>query len=284
MSRDNAKIMMEFTNPYGNGEINSKTSAILRPYLKVAVKGELVGKVNHLFYKDSLKSGRPTRTLGSICRTSKKRILFFPALIEQLVLWTYNKKEGFKNREPLRELVDHITLEKDHKRGHFRLTKDIGTPASRWSTFPTLKHVNSYFWFGLILRNDEVLELTPKKLRAEFTVPDSDAQRRVSQMIQANQDAVWHIVSLNNKALGKNEFLFLEFILGPNNLDVSSLQRLVPLQPPIITNRPTNLDDKERIRAHSCSIIGLTDKVWIIVSKHIGNPAEKAILVVPAHK
>lgn len=278
MPRDEAKIMIEFDIPLGVGEDDSGTSAILKPYNQVVTKGHLAGKVNHLFFKDASKSRRPTRTLGSICLTSKQRILFFPALTEQLVLWTYNIKDGFRNREPLREFIDHITLDPGYERGHFQMLTDTGNPASRWSTFRTIELDNAFFWFALVLKDDNVLELTPKKLKGVFQVPDTDAQRRVDQIVQANHKAEWHVVSLNNKSLNRNEFLFLEFILGPEDLDVSSLSRLVPLQPPIITKRPTNPKDKEHIRAHPCSLIGLAEKVWVIVSKHVGTPAEKAIL------
>jgi hypothetical protein len=161
---------------------------------------------------------------------------------------------------------------------------ETGKSSSRWSTFPTIETNNSFFWFGFVLKGNQVLELTSKKLKAVFEVPDADATRRAKLMAQANHEAVYHVVSLNDKILTKNEFLFLEFIIAPEDLDVSNLPPLVPLQPPIIMGRPTNLIGKFNIRAHPCSLVGLTEKIWVIASKHVGNPAEKAILVVSKHR
>jgi hypothetical protein len=136
------------------------------------------------------------------------------------------------------------------------------------------------FWFGLSIKDSEVLEKTPNKLTMIFTTPSTDADRRIKLLEEARSEAIFHITNLpEGEDLKENEFLHFAFFIGPYEYEaVNNLPLFVPTQEPIVSDYV----DKEKVavRKHPVGLEGPMDrKVWVIVSKHFGKiKGEDAII------
>ncbi len=203
--------------------------------------------------------------------------MFYPGVVERNVNWLFSSREGFTSIKSA-GLVDHVTLEKGFQRWHVTILEADGTKRPRLPSYRT-KNVtdNVFYWFGLTIQDSFVLETTPEELVLVFGSPPRDTDRRVKEMIRSRKNAIFHLIRLNNISLSEKEFLHFDFIIGPSNLNVDTLQCRVPTQKPIVYDYDQAFKEETHLRAHGVSLEGIKEQIWVVVSKHIGKVSDKAI-------
>jgi hypothetical protein len=280
-NEDRNTIVVTWKNEggFGHGKSNDPLCALARPYRQLFEEGKPVGKVNRLF----LKIGEtPSFIVGSLCFTPNARILFYPGLVDRLVNWECTNNQ--LNKVKTRGLIDHITLENDFQNWHFTILDCKGKKRTKLST----RHVRAInnkiiFWFGLTLRNLETLEPTPQELTMSFSTSASDAERRLNEFLQTRERAVPHILQVDldedKNTLKNGEFLHLDFFLADSKIDVRTFPCCAPTIPPVVSQYSQINKHGVPIRAHPVTLEGVSEKIWVVVSKHVGLPNEKAIFV-----
>jgi len=262
---------------FGEGSSESMSSALARPFTQLAETGNIVGRINYVFF-DANKW--PTHVLGSLCLAPSERVLFFPGLLERNVVWQY-AGASFKGIQS-RGLVDHLTLEKGFQKWHVTILESDRTKKTRLQSFPT-KRVSEQvtFWFGLSIQGLTLLETTPAKLTMTFPAPPSDSIRRGEELIKAREDAVFHITTMDHGSLSEREFVHFDFFIGPDDTDIEALPCFVPTKEPLVHNYAKPFTDGWHFRGHPVSLEGMSMKVWIVVSKHVGDLKSKTLIAAP---
>ena len=128
---------------FGSGRSTDHKCALARPYTRFIAKGKPIGKINYVF----LNTGKPTKIVGSLCHTTGKRILFFPALTGRNVQWVRYSGECCHSVRT-HGLIDHITLESNLEDCHITILDDEGKKSIRLKSFKT-KKVGEIAYVGL---------------------------------------------------------------------------------------------------------------------------------------
>src|SRR5208282_3995476 len=160
-------LEISFKLPIGKGTVSGQDarSCSLGRALNILFEfGKPIGRINCIFFKP--QSG-PLRTLGTLCHTPGRQVLFFPGIPIRRLSWFTRREDKTKRPElpPLVQYLDHITLEPDFSRWHATLltghrVKEIKIP--KWRTRKI--NENLLFWFSLSVRDPSVLEATPREL------------------------------------------------------------------------------------------------------------------------
>jgi len=263
---------------FGQGKSNSMSCALARPYKQLFEQGKPIGKINHVFFQ---VNNWPSRILGSLCLTFGQRILFYPGLTERKVNWWLSRKQGFRGTQNIGP-IDHITLEKKLQKWHVTIIEPDGTKKRYLPSFRTRNvQKRATFWFGLTIQKPESLEVTPEKLTLAFPSPPKDSKRRIDLLINARKDALLHLITLNKISLKKDEFLHFDFLIGPKDLTLTPWPCFAPTQKPIIYGYAQTFKDGIHVQCHPVSLEGMTDRIWVVASKHIGKVSNRAIMVCP---
>lgn len=261
---------------FGQGKVTSTSCALARPYRQLLEEGKPVGRINYVFFK---VNNWPSHILGSLCFTPGHRLLFYPGLTERQVNWSYSQGE-FKNMRSTGS-VDHMTLEKDFRSWHMTILELDGTKKEHLQASKVkVVDKNTIFWFGLSIQDTSVLETTPEELTLVFTSPPNDSNRRVKTLLEARENAIFHLTTLDNMTLSRDEFLHFDFFVGPPNIDHKNLPCFVPIREPIVSGYSQALREGTPFRSHPVSLEGVSRKVWIVVSKHVGKVGDKAIFTI----
>jgi hypothetical protein len=264
---------------FGQGKVTSKSCALARPYRQLFEEGKPVGRINYVFF---MVNSWPSHILGSLCYTPGHRLLFYPDVMERQVNWSYSQ-DKFRNVRST-GYVDHITLEPDFKSLHLTILEPDGTKKDHLhSSKAKVVGKNTVFWFGLSMQDTSVLETTPEELTLIFTSAPGDSDRRIKTLLEARENAVFHLTTLDDARelrLSKEEFLHFDFFVGPSNLEIKNLPCFVPIREPIVSGYSQALREGTPFRGHPVSLEGVDEKVWVIVSKHIGKVHDKAIFTI----
>jgi len=260
---------------FGKGKTSSMSCALARPYKRIFEEGKPIGRINHVFFK---ANEWPSHIVGSLCLTPGQRLLFYPGLIERKVNWHYSGKEGFASIKST-GFVDHFTFDRGFRRWHLSILESDGTKKLRLPSYKT-KEVSedTLFWFGITIQDHGCLEITPEEVTLTFPSPPSDSIRRSDLMLKAREGAVFHLVTLNKMPLNKGEFLHFDFFIGPSDLSTEKIPCFVPRQEPIIYGYAQAFKEGTYFRGHPVSLEGIAEKIWVVVSKHIGKVSDKAVI------
>jgi hypothetical protein len=272
MERDNVIVLtLEFGGlPRGKQAADPETVlpgvSLLRPFQRIAESGKPTGTINYVFFhgNDSYY------TAGSLAYSPESLLVFFPGLTTRSIGWFKGKRETLHKERSL-GLIDHLTLEPGRKRGHIRTS-------TREKIYHKTRLIgpNTVFWFAMSARSPRLLEPLYSSVKFSFPCPPSDSKRRVEDIMKAQQDAIPHLISLaGNDKVGDDEFLHLEFFVGPDN---ESSVKSSPMVQPLLARASDNEMQKLPTRLHPIALQGLNDKVWIRVSKPRGKLAGDVII------
>ena len=272
MERDNIIVLtIEFDGvPSGKQAPEPETGlpcvSLLRPFRRIAQLGKPTGTINYVFFQGNSSY----YTAGSLAYSPESCLLFFPGLTIRSIKWFKGKHETLHKEAPL-GAIDHLTLEPGYKRGH--ITTSTG---KRIKHRTKLIGPDTVLWFAMSTRSLQLLEPLYSKVKFSFACPPSDSKRRVEDIMKAKEDAIFHLISLaGNDKFGDDEFLHLEFFVGP---DRESSVKDYPIVEPLLVTASDNEIQQLPIRLHPVSLQGLTDKVWIRVSKPHGKLADDVIV------
>lgn len=247
-------------------ESGSPCVSLLRPFTRIAQLGKPTGTINYVFFQGNSSY----YTAGSLAYSPESCLLFFPGLTIRSVKWFKGKHEML-HKEASLGAIDHLTLEPGYKRGH--ITTSTGKKIKHKTK---LTGPDTVFWFAMSTRSPKLLEPLYSKVKFSFPCPPSDSKRRVEDIMKAQQDAIPHVISLaGNDKVGDDEFLHLEFFVGP---DDESSAKDFPMVQPLLATASDNEMQQLPIRLHPVGLQGLNDKVWIRVSKPRGKLADDVII------
>jgi hypothetical protein len=280
-SSDIIKVTWSLNQPVTEiSKVNSKDCALARPFYWLFIKGQVPGTVNYIFY---MNDNLPLKVLGSVCLTPRKRILFFPGVIERNVNWLKSKQSEQQSIKST-GFVDHLTLEENRNISHITLLDEnhekVNKNKGGLSSFkPRLISNDILYWFGLSVKNLAFLETTPATLEFAFPCPSSDSLRRARAHEYAIKKAKNHIVQLpSNGILKQTQFIHFDFYIAPKNISMKEFDLDPPTEMPIVSNFSQILNEKIEYRACPVALEGLKERIWVLVSKYNGILADKVII------
>jgi hypothetical protein len=97
--------------------------------------------------------------------------------------------------------------------------------------------------------------------------------------MEARDGAIFHLITLDKMRWEKGEFLHFDFFIAPRDIETKMLPCYVPIREPIVSNYSQVFKRGTPFRSHPVSLEGITDKVWVVASKHTGKVVDKAIFV-----
>jgi len=195
-------------------------------------------------------------------------------------LWRIDKKGKFSKYNLSDFVVDHFTLNKDYEQTHLTLLKEHKTAEKEYpATFKTFRlDGNIYFWFGLSIQRPSLLEPTPENTTISAPTPSSDAKRRMKEIVNAREDAIFHIVEQADKRhFSGQEFIHFNFFICPGDIDVPKEHVFLslPTKGPIVSN----FHSAELIayRQHHVALTGTNKTIVVTVSRHYGKLKNKIL-------
>jgi hypothetical protein len=235
------------------------------------------GKINYIFYRHVDEA---SYNLGSFCYSEGKRIIFFPGFQARDLLWRIDKKGDFSKYAVSDFVVDHFTLDRDFRKTHLTLQKKDKPARKQYpATFKTLKlNGNIYFWFGLSIQRPSLLEPTPENTTVSAPTPSSDAKRRMQEIIDARNDAIFHIVEQADKSpFSSEEFIHFNFFVCPGDIDIPKEHVFLslPTKEPIVVN--FHSQEPLPYRQHHVALTGTDKKIAVTVSRHVGKLKNKIL-------
>jgi len=266
------------------------SSALGRPLKRLFDTGKPIGRINWLFFQPPTG---PLRTLGTLCYTPGKQVLFYPGLNVRRIPWYTrgNKKIDLVTKPD--ESLDHITLKKDLNKWHATILTRQGF---KETTIPSMRtqqiSKDLIFWFALSIRGPSVLELMPNTVTlGPFPVSSRDSKRRVEEIINARKQAVHHITRLHDgETLSSGEFVTFEFYLDLASRIRRWLVRhllgrrpwygtrlVFPVAFPAVS-KPLRIPDSLPYRTHDVTVSGFRGRLIISVYKAAGILAEDSVL------
>ncbi len=279
MKGDQVRIEVKLPSGGGVGIQKSKASALARPYNRLLSEGKQIGRMNHVFFEDP--SGH-AYVLGSLCHTFTGMLLFFPALNLRSTIWEFSEKEG-KKIVRTKQHIDHVTLEKNHEFWHVRTFREDGARGDRWPDYRTIsipESLNSFYWFGLSIREPPFLEVKPEMLILDYSVvKETETRLKAFQKAWPSREIPFHNVTLNESSIAEGEFLHFDFFIGPVDIPDGIFETYQPIRPPMLERVIEHTDSwKIRQRGHPVMIPDMKNRLWIVSSKHRGKLSEEAII------
>lgn len=244
----------------GQGISTNENSALVRPFRKVLQDGKDPGKISYLFLKDYENH----YVLGGFSYT-EKFIIFFPGTNDRRLV--NFGEENYLNEGKIL-LIDHITLEKNLEKYHFKVDEN-----SEQIKFPNQKtkkiDENTLLWFTLKIQLPDKLEKCPQELRITLYETLEEIKRRLPIIEEARKKAIFPITQLQDDP-SKPFFWYVEFFVSDNQ-DRSKVPK-IPVT--VMINPDTDLLDKRKenpIRLHQVFFDGFEGSVIVRISKQMGT-------------
>ena len=268
MSQDTLRIDLQL--PIGRGKSDA-SSCLIRPLLGFLRTGIPPGKINYIFYRHV---DEVSYNLGSLCHSEGKRIIFFPGFQARDLLWRMDKKGNFSKYALSDFVVDHFTLDRNFSKTHLTLLKKERPVKRRHpATFRTLKVDDKiFFWLGLSIQHPSLLELTRENVAMSVPTPSSDAKRRMQEIVDAREGAIFHTVEQADKGpFSSEEFIHFNFFVCLGDIDIPKEHVFLslPTKEPIVMN--FHSQELLPYRQHHVALPGTDKKIVVIVSRHAGK-------------
>lgn len=268
-------IELSFEFPFGaDGENSSTDSCLFRLYSMLANSGKPVGTINYISYDP--RDGRMF-ILGSLCYSPRRHLLFFPGFSADLIE-TFNEHSDRPIISRYNFPIDHFTLEPSFTRWHI-------TPNAPERRVKKLKvyHLSQKLihWFSVSIRDEEKLEEAKRFNRLSFECPEIDAQRRLSELKEAIEGAIFQITRLHDECIPRRagEFLHFDFWLdlSPTGRNKPQCPLRVPTSPNVV-DLQMPLRYEVPVRLHRVRLKGFPGTVAMVASKHKGNLKYKQVI------
>lgn len=265
------KIQFTLELPFApGGETTTDDSCLFRVYSRLVKSGKPAGRLNYIFYAP--QDGR-FFTLGTLCYTPGRQLLFFPGFSADSI-------HRFAEHDPRPLLsksnfpIDHLTLEESCTRWHITSTC---APSGKERIKSLRVHRLSeslIHWFSVSIQDEGKLEETKRVNRMVFPCPARDANRRLSELMKARDGAKFHIIQLHDECIPRKTGEFVHFDFW---IDLSPTRQAIPPWPiriPTSSNvveYQTPLPEKVPVRSHQVEVVDLPGTVVVIASKRKGT-------------
>jgi hypothetical protein len=222
-------------NRYGTGEFEDSQNAIARPWRRLFQDGTDPGEIYYLTVRPS--GAESSRALGSLCKTSGGRVLFFPGCRGR----DLNNRFTRENITPavLTGIVGHLTFDIADRKAHITEVAENGDRRVALN-LSSRREVDSglYAWFGLTLRKLEALESVPRRLWFTAECPSSDVERRRKLFREAGQAS--RISNLEISPLAPDTFMQINFFVDLQPAQTRPTMRsFLPKGPPELRKEVT---------------------------------------------
>jgi hypothetical protein len=262
-------IPLYYRFPFANGVNIENDSALIRPFKRILRDGKPIGNLTFIFYE----SDSVYYILGSFVKT-KKRLLFFPGFNDLRVTRDISGESILKRG--ILNTIDHFSLEENNRLYHTTLLEKE-TENVRYPNGNTLRIKDDlYFWLLIGVKNEQCFELAPStqlyRLRGKN---QNDLNRRHTLIYESRKNAVFNIVSIDDKNLGQyylNIEIFLSYGIGefPE----------IKIFPAGVAMRGWKDSRKDIMtRLHKIDIPEFEGTIWIRLSKIAGTILGDAIYV-----
>jgi len=264
---------------FGVGKTQDESSALIRPFRVLVIEGRPFEWISHLFLKSD-----NFYVLGALCLTMNKRLLFYPGLIARTPQWYVIRSKLSKIESGC--FIDHLTLEANLKSLHVTMLDLNSKKSGSISKFKTKKPAEGLtYFFGLSLRSERDLELSPQEIRFLFSSSESDCERRARIITDSAKASVSQILELPfTVTKSQDRFLHFDFLVGLQNRN--SLKNIVPAPTAAPTGPPalkeivsTPKSIETQIYPVKLPLLGGT--LWIVASVRDGELSEKAVFSFP---
>ena len=278
---DNVSVTISI--PIGSGSSADPNLSLLRPLRQIAQTGRPTGTINYVF----LRHGDASYTLGALCYSPGLRLLFFPGLRDRVPAWrrAEGKTDQFARTQD--EELDHLTVEPNLESWHPRFLQSDGARAepsvggrSRIGSL-TKERSGLVFLFSLSVKDLVCLERLPETTVLECEVPSGDAARRVRDVMQARDGAIFHVAEFHPQAsIAQPWYAFFAFVVdtrdepGTSGLDWGLVS--APTSPPL-TSFALEGELDIPIRSHPVCIPEFPHTVWICVGAIPTQLEQKAV-------
>lgn len=274
-------VTVDFPEEFTQGTSDVFFNSLARPLRRVLENG-IIGKITYVFYQEP---GKPSRTFGAFCYTPGERLLFYPGIIKRTLRWNVERNKVRKFNLPEDTLIDHFSLEKELNKWHVTLLDSSkGEKKYPLRTYKTRRYPNkTLFWFALSIKGPRILEPTPQKLQLKFHSPETDSERRIKDIFQARDGAIFSILSLpDGITLDKDEYLHFEVLVTEEKRDRIDLPPFAnfPTTLPSLQS-PVEMNMQLPARIHPARLQGFPGSIFIIVAKHKGILSNDAIITSP---
>ena len=277
-------VTVKFPEELTQGTSDSFFNPLARPLRRVLENG-IIGRITYTFYQEPVK---PIRTFGSFCYTPGERLLFFPGIVNRRLRWnSERKKKVEKFNLPNNTLIDHYSLEKDLDIWNITLLDGKGEKKYPLRKYKTRKYPDdTCFWFAISVKSPSVLDPTPQELKLMFSSPETDSERRVKDIVEAREDAIFSILSPpDGMTLNEDEYLHFAVLVTKEKRDVRYINSLqpplnFPITPPSLES-PVEMETQMPVRTHPVRLQGFPGSVFIIVAKHKGILSNEAVITSP---
>ena len=201
---------------------------------------------------DEIEEKPNLRWLGAFVLSSGGKLIFFPGLNFNT---TWVKIAGRRSPQVRHEIhVDHITLERNHRRWHYT---SLGSKRHLGSGLTTDLGENRFLWFGMSIAESNILKTVREETVFHTMVPASDTKRRIDSFIVSREGAIFNAISLHPDAKQRFDTGFLHFglIVGPSGFaDYSGPNLGIPFGSPFVTQTLPNPLLNVPLRLHRLSI------------------------------
>ncbi len=278
---DTIVVTVNFPEEFTQGTSEAFFNSLARPLRRVLENG-IIGRITYVFYKEPDK---PSRTFGAFCYTPGERLLFFPGIIKRTLRWNAERNEVRQFNLPEHTLIDHFSLEKELNKWHVTLLHSIkGEKKYPLRTYKTRRYPNNtLFWFALSIKGPRILEPTPQELKLKFNSHQTDSERKIKDIFQVRDGAIFSIVSLpDGITLDEAEYLHFEVLVIEEKRDRIDLPPFAnfPTTPPSLQS-PVEMSLQLPARIHPARLQGFPGSIFIIVAKHKGILSNDAIITSP---
>jgi len=270
---DEDRLVVTLELPRGTGESSDPCLSLARPFHRRLQEGRQMGTINYVF----LEMGDHLRTLGALCHSAGKQVIFFPGLAARTPIWQARGGARVSLHPAAGTTLDHISLEKDRKHWHPRYLAPDGLRARPTQgnevaeRFPTSRQDDFTFWFAMQISRPAELELTPARFHFAVSGTALDLESKAADMIAARDGAEFHVLELHPESNDWNQgHLAVAFVfdhsgattLTSENSTVLKQHAFVPCQMNPSASVPRRIE-RQPVRLHPVRIPGLGATIWI---------------------
>jgi len=214
---------------------------------------------------DEIEEKPNLRWFGAFVLFSGGRLIFFPGLNFNATWVKVARRRSHQERHDIH--VDHITLEKNHRRWHYT---GPGSKRHLGSGLTTDLGENRFLWFGMSIAESDVLKAVREETVFHTMVPVSNTKRRTDAFMASREGAIFNTISLHPDAKQRFDTGFLHFglIIGPSGFaDYSGPNLGIPFGSPFLAENLPNSLTNMPLRLHRISMSSKLDieivALWI---------------------
>lgn len=300
--KDTNEVRLQFVNigfKYGLATSNpNNKSVIFKPYDRIIERGKETGYISYLFLNTHTESSTFSenevnnvdnilhseeflskisaeyiKTLGCICYTKGKQILFYPAYTSNFFKVFTDRDKPLKHEKNI--LIDHYTLEPSFENWHITYSK--GHYRSKLLKTRRIDD-NLINWFGISINSNVKFEQVFQNNAFAYTVQVSDAERRIQDIAASLEYKKEYLITapIIDDSSNKDSFYHFEFYVQVDSSILSKKPGIIAL--PNQENLQIPISGKMMYTDYEIDIPNCKGKLIIVATKVAGILKDEALI------